>query len=251
MSESTKSSVTNVIEPTVPQPDEGPANLNSGMLKQRFRGYLPVVIDVETAGFNSQTDALLEIAAVLLDFNAQGDLVPVATHHAHIKPFEGANIEQSAIDFNGIDPYSPLRGAIDENDALKDIFKAIRKAQKAAGCQRSVLVGHNATFDHNFVMAAAARNSIKRNPFHPFVTFDTASLAALTLGQTVLAKACITAGISFDGKEAHSAIYDTERTAELFCWMVNRWRDLGGWPMPQIPSPGNEATAPHQPPGSN
>lgn len=235
MSESTKSSVTSAIEPSTPQSGEGQSSLNSGMLKQRFRGYLPVVIDVETAGFNSQTDALLEIAAVLLDFNAQGDLVPVATHHAHIKPFEGANIEQSAIDFNGIDPYSPLRGAMDENEALKNIFKAIRKAQKAAGCQRSVLVGHNATFDHKFVMAAAERNSIKRNPFHPFVTFDTASLAALTLGQTVLAKACITAGIPFDGNEAHSAIYDTERTAELFCWMVNRWRDLGGWPMPKLP----------------
>ena len=200
-------------------------------LKDRFRGYLPVVIDVETAGFNAGTDALLEIAAVLLDFDQQGKLVPVATHHAHIKPFEGANIEQSAIEFNGIDPYHPLRGAIDEEDALKDIFKAIRKAQKAAGCQRSVLVGHNATFDHNFVMAAAARHSLKRNPFHPFVTFDTAALAALTLGQTVLAKACLAARIPFDGNQAHSAIYDTERTAELFCWMVNRWQELGGWPL--------------------
>lgn len=202
-------------------------------MKQRFRGYLPVVIDVETAGFNAKTDALLEIAAVLLDFNEAGELVPVATHHAHVEPFEGANIEQSAIDFHGIDPANPLRGAIEESEAMKNIFKAIRKAQKAAGCQRSVLVGHNATFDHGFVMAAAERHSIKRNPFHPFVTFDTASLAALTLGQTVLAKACKTAGIPFDGHEAHSAIYDTERTAELFCWMVNRWRELGGWPLSQ------------------
>lgn len=207
------------------------SNQKPSELKHRFRGYLPVVIDVETAGFNASTDALLEIAAVLLDFDDQGKLVPVATHHAHIKPFEGANIEQSAIDFNGIDPYHPLRGAIDEDEALKTIFKAIRKAQKAAGCQRSVLVGHNATFDHNFVMAASARTAIKRNPFHPFVTFDTASLAALTLGQTVLAKACLAAGIRFDGNQAHSAIYDTERTAELFCWMVNRWQELGGWPL--------------------
>ncbi|MCL4409992.1 MAG: ribonuclease T [Gammaproteobacteria bacterium] len=200
-------------------------------IKDRFRGYLPVVIDVETAGFNPKTDALLEIAAVIVDFNDDGELVPVATHHAHIEPFEGANIEQAAIEFNGIDPFSPLRGARAEGEALRDIFKAIRKAQKAAGCQRSVLVGHNANFDHSFVMAAAERASLKRNPFHPFVSFDTASMAALTLGQTVLVKACHAAGIAFDGKEAHSAVYDTERTAELFCWMVNRYQSLGGWPL--------------------
>ena len=200
-------------------------------IKDRFRGYLPVVIDVETAGFNPKTDALLEIAAVIVDFNDDGELVPVATHHAHIEPFEGANIEQAAIDFNGIDPFSPLRGARAESEALRDIFKAIRKAQKTAGCQRSVLVGHNANFDHSFVMAAAERANLKRNPFHPFVSFDTASMAALTLGQTVLVKACHAAGIPFDGKEAHSAVYDTERTAELFCWMVNRYQSLGGWPL--------------------
>ncbi|QTF91619.1 ribonuclease T, partial [Halomonas sp. BM-2019] len=175
-------------------------------IKDRFRGYLPVVIDVETAGFNPKTDALLEIAAVIVDFNDDGELVPVATHHAHIEPFEGSNIEQAAIDFNGIDPFNPLRGAVPEEEGLRVIFKAIRKAQKAAGCQRSVLVGHNANFDHSFVMAAAERASLKRNPFHPFVSFDTASMAALTLGQTVLVKACHAAGIAFDGKEAHSAV---------------------------------------------
>lgn len=204
-------------------------------MKSRFRGYMPVVIDVETAGFNSQTDALLEIAAVLLDFDDNGVLKPVATHHSHVAPFAGANIEQAAIEFNGIDPHSPLRGAIAEDEAIKRIFTAVRKAQKSFGCQRSVLVGHNATFDHKFMMNAAERQNIKRNPFHPFVTFDTASLAALTLGQTVLAKACKAAGVEFDGNQAHSAVYDTERTAELFCWMVNRWRELGGWPPPAKP----------------
>lgn len=200
-------------------------------IKERFRGYLPVVIDVETAGFNAKTDALLEIAAVIVDFNDAGELVPIATHHAHIEPFEGANIEQAAIDFNGIEPFSPLRGAVPESEGLREIFKAVRKAQKAAECQRCVLVGHNATFDHSFVMAAADRASLKRNPFHPFVTFDTAALAALTIGQTVLVKACHAAGITFDSREAHSAVYDTERTAELFCWMVNRYKNLGGWPL--------------------
>lgn len=200
------------------------------MMKQRFRGYLPVVVDVETAGFNARTDALLEIAAVTLRFDEQGLLQLDQTIHFHVEPFEGANLEQAALDFNGIDPYQPLRGAVPESEALKEIFKLIRKSQKDADCQRCVLVGHNATFDHGFMMAAAERSSIKRNPFHPFVTFDTAALSALTLGQTVLAKACQAAGVAFDGQQAHSALYDTERTAELFCWIVNHYQQLGGWP---------------------
>jgi ribonuclease T len=200
------------------------------MMKQRFRGYLPVVVDVETAGFNAGTDALLEIAAVTLRFDEQGLLQLDQTIHFHVEPFAGANLEQAALDFNGIDPYQPLRGAVPESEALKEIFKLVRKAQKDVDCQRCVLVGHNATFDHNFMMAAAERSSIKRNPFHPFVTFDTAALSALTLGQTVLAKACQAAGIAFDGQQAHSALYDTERTAHLFCWIVNHYQQLGGWP---------------------
>ncbi len=94
------------------------------------------------------------------------------------------------------------------------------------------MVAHNATFDHSFTMTAAERAGLKRNPFHPFVTFDTAALSGLALGQTVLSKACIAAGMPFDGAQAHSALYDTEQTAQLFCEIVNRWKRLGGWPPP-------------------
>ncbi|WP_102505069.1 ribonuclease T [Salinivibrio kushneri] len=202
-------------------------------LKARFRGYFPVVVDVETAGFNAQTDALLEICAVTLKMDEQGWLMPDKKLHFHVTPFEGANLEPAALEFTGIrDPYSPLRGAVDEGEALREIFKLIRKEQKAAECQRTIMVAHNANFDHSFVMAAAERAQLKRNPFHPFATFDTAALSGLALGQTVLAKACQTAQIPFDNKEAHSALYDTERTAELFCEIVNRWKRLGGWPLP-------------------
>lgn len=202
-------------------------------LSGRFRGYFPVIIDVETAGFNAQTDALLEIAAVTVKLNEQGDLIPDKTFHHHVMPFEGANLEPAALEFNGIDPNCALRGAIEETDAMKALCKDIRKAQKEADCQRSVIVAHNATFDQSFVNQAIERCNIKRTPFHPFVSFDTTSLAALTLGQTVLVKACKAAGIEFDQKEAHSALYDAERTAELFCFMVNRYKSLGGWPLAQ------------------
>lgn len=200
-------------------------------LHHRFRGYFPVVIDVETAGFNSHTDALLELAAVTLKMDESGELHPADTFHYHITPFEGANLEPAALEFNGIDPDNPLRGAIDETEAMKALCKEIRKAQKAADCQRSVIVAHNAAFDQGFVNAAINRSNIKRTPFHPFVSFDTTSLAGLTLGQTVLVKACQAAQISFDQNEAHSALYDAQKTAELYCWMVNRYKNLGGWPL--------------------
>ncbi len=201
------------------------------LLCNRFRGYYPVVIDVETAGFNANTDALLEVAAVMVDMDEQGYLYPSDTLHFHIEPFEGANLEPAALEFNGIDPSNPLRGAVSEKEALTEIYKAVRKKQKALECNRSIMVAHNAAFDLSFMNAAADRAKIKRVPFHPFATFDTASLAGLTLGQTVLAKACKTANIPFDSKEAHSALYDTQRTAELFCYMVNKWKALGGWPI--------------------
>lgn len=200
-------------------------------LSNRFRGYYPVVIDVETAGFNAKTDALLEIAAALIDVDNENRLIIGQTLHFNVSPFEGANLEPSALEFTGIDPYNPLRMAVDESDALKAIFKEIRRKLKLYGCNRAVMVAHNSAFDMGFVNAAVERANIKRNPFHPFVSFDTTTLSALSLGQTVLAKACKTAGIEFDQKEAHSALYDTTKTAELFCYIVNRWQLLGGWPL--------------------
>ncbi len=202
---------------------------DSHSMATRFRGFLPVVIDVETGGFNATTDALLEIAATIIEMDESGFLHPGHSESYHIKPFAGANIEQAAIDFIGIDPFHPLRIASAEEDAINKIFRSVRKAIKSQGCNRAVLVGHNAAFDLNFVMAAAERCDAKRNPFHPFSCFDTATLAGLAYGQTVLAKACIEAGIQFDKSEAHSARYDTEKTADLFCTIVNRWKDLGGW----------------------
>ena len=97
-------------------------------------------------------------------------------------------------------------------------------------CTRAVLVGHNAWFDLGFLNAAITRAGIKRNPFHPFSCFDTATLAGLAYGQTVLARAVKASGASWDGREAHSAIYDAEKTAELFCNIVNRWDELNGFP---------------------
>ncbi|NLS55709.1 ribonuclease T [Hafnia alvei] len=209
-------------------------NLNT--LSARFRGFYPVVIDVETAGFDANTNALLEIAAVTLRMTDDGWLEPHETLHFHVEPFVGSVLVPEALAFNGIDPENPLRGAVSEYEALHAIFKAVRKGIKDQDCNRAVIVAHNAHFDHSFVMAAAERAGLKRNPFHPFATFDTAALSGLVLGQTVLAKACIAAEIPFDSTQAHSALYDTEQTATLFCELVNRWKRMGGWPLP-TPAP--------------
>ena len=214
------------------------------LFAQRFRGYFPVVIDVETAGFNSQTDALLEIAATTLILDeTTGQLSLDETIHFNVDPFEGANLEPAALEFTGIDPTNPLRGAVDEKKAITEIFKLVRKKMKAAGCQRSIIVAHNAAFDLGFVNAVTQRCSIKRSPFHPFVSFDTTTLSGLVLGQTVLAKACATAQIDFNNSEAHSALYDTEKTAELFCYIVNKWQQLGGWPLIQPEETAQESSA--------
>ena len=203
----------------------------------RFRGFLPVVIDVETGGFNAQTDALLEIAAVLIGMDDKGRLHAAEQFFFNVEPFEGANLEPAALEFTGINPLSALRGAVPEKDAMAAIFSAVRAEVKRTGCQRAIVVAHNASFDQGFLNQAAARCNLKRNPFHPFSSFDTATLAGLVYGQTVLARACAAAGIAFNNKEAHSAIYDCERTAEVFCDIVNRW------PAPYDVAASNESPA--------
>ena len=155
----------------------------------RFRGFLPVVVDVETGGFNANSDALLELAAVLVEMTPGGELRLGATHRYHIQPFHGSRIDPAALAVNGIDPYHPLRPAMPEKEALTQLFREVRKAVRDAGCTRAILVGHNASFDLGFLNAAAARADIKRNPFHPFSSFDTATLGGVALGQTVLSRA--------------------------------------------------------------
>jgi len=191
----------------------------------RFRGFLPVIVDVETGGFNSATDALLEVACVFVRFNGAGDLEPVDRHRYIVKPFEGARLDPASLEVTGIDPFHPLRIAMDEGDALRALFQEVRKEIKPTGCTRAVLVGHNAFFDLQFLNAAVERTGIKRNPFHPFSSFDTATLAGVAFGQTVLSRAVTAAGFTWNDEEAHSALYDAEMTAQLFCAVVNRFRE--------------------------
>jgi len=192
----------------------------------RFRGFLPVVVDVETAGFDPQRHALLEVAAVVIRMSEAGALEPAPTIACHVLPFLGSEIDPRALAFNKIDPDHPFRDAIPENEAVNRIMTPIRRVVKSSGCTRAILVGHNAGFDLGFITALVERTGYKHNPFHAFSVFDTVSLAGLVYGQTVLAKAAQYAGLGWDNREAHSAVYDAEQTARLFCSIVNRWREL-------------------------
>jgi len=195
-------------------------------MADRFRGFLPVVVDVETGGFNAKTDALLEIAAVFVDFGDGGILTRGETIRYHVKPFEGANMDPASLAVNGIDPHHPLRPAIDERDALQRIFREVRNVVRENNCQRAILVGHNAAFDLAFLNEAIERSAIKRNPFHPFSCFDTATLCGVAFGQTVLARAVAAAGFEWDEESAHSAAYDAEITTDVFCEVVNRFQPV-------------------------
>lgn len=203
------------------QPSSSPRRI-----AERFRGYLPVVVDVETGGFDADRDALLEIACVVIGMDSDGQLYPQPTVSTHVVPFPGANIDPRALEITGIDPDHPFRNALEERAALDHIFNPVRKALREVDCQRAILVGHNAAFDLGFLNAAIRRTGHKRSPFHPFSCFDTVTLGGLAYGQTVLGKLLVSAGLQWDANEAHSAVYDTERTAELFCRVVNRWKQM-------------------------
>lgn len=200
-------------------------NDGENLIAGRFRSYYPVVVDVETAGFDPVKDALLEVAVVFLEVNKDGMWSPLETISKHIQPFPGANLDRAALEFTGIDPEHPFRKeiAVSEKEALREIFQAVKRMMKQNGCSRAILVGHNPAFDLSFVNAAANRSGLTRNPFHPFSTFDTATLGGLAYGQTVLSRAVKAAGLEWEEEEAHSALYDAERTAELFCSIVNLW----------------------------
>lgn len=193
-------------------------------IARRFRRFLPVVVDIETGGFHAATDAVLEIAVVTIGLNEQGQFFPHPAFSQHVLPFVGARLDPKALAFNGIhDPYHPFRQAVSEQEALQTVFSHVKQALKGSQCERAIMVAHNALFDMGFLNAAIARTAIKSSPFHAFSSFDTVSLAGLAVGQTVLARAVRACGLEWDNAEAHSAIYDAERTAALFCHIVNQW----------------------------
>jgi ribonuclease T len=195
-------------------------------MAQRFRGFLPGVMDVETGGFDCTRHALLEIAVVVVRMDEEGFVHPEPVVSTHVEGFPGSELDPRSMEVTGIIPDHPFRAALPERQALDLVFRPVRAAMRESGCQRAILVGHNAAFDLGFLNAAVRRTGHKRNPFHPFSCFDTVTLGGLACGQTVLSRAVEASGRTWDAREAHSAVYDAERTAELFCDVVNRWKEM-------------------------
>ena len=191
------------------------------LLNQRFRKYLPVVVDLETGGFDPINNAILEIAVTLIGQNDKYELVVLDTHRYHIDPYKDLIVEQESLDFTKIKLDHPLRKAVSEKEALNELFKIINKAKSEYSCSRAILVGHNAHFDLAFIKESIKRNNIKKSPFHPFSVLDTVSLGAMHTQQTVLARVCESLSIDYDSNEAHSAAYDAEITAKDFCKIIN------------------------------
>ena len=192
------------------------------MLKNRFRKYLPVVVDIETGGFNPTSNAILEIAITLIE-EENKKLIVGETFRHHIVPFEGSIVEKESLEFTKINLDHPLRNAVTESEALNDLFKIINKAKNKYECSRAILVGHNAHFDNSFLTESLKRNNIKKTPFHKFSVIDTVSLGVLATGQTVLARICDKLNIDYDNDKAHSAAYDTVVTAQVFCSILNKY----------------------------
>ncbi len=204
---------------------KGPNEEQKEWMQTRFRSFMPVVVDVETGGFNAKTDALLEIAAVLIGVSDDMRLYAEKVLHHHVEPFENANLEEESLKVNQIDPFHPLRMAKPEKLVLENLFAEIRAALGRYRCSRAILTGHNASFDLKFLNAAVVRNGIANNPFHRFSSFDTVTLGALAYRQTVLAKIADASGLRWDESSAHSAIYDAKVTAEIFCAVFNQYPD--------------------------
>ena len=157
-----------------------------------------------------------------------GRLRRAETISVDVKPFEGAMINPRSLEFTGIDLDDPDRNPLVEKEALRQICLPVRKEVRATGCQRAIMVAHNPIFDLGFLNAMIERTAYKRSPFHPFSSFDTATIGGLVFGQTVLSRAVQAAGLEWNEANAHSAAYDAEKTADLFCSAVNRWKILTG-----------------------
>lgn len=206
---------------------------------ERFRGYLPVVLDLETGGFDNARNPLLEIGCQFVTWHKDRLELDEMFVWA-VEPFPDSVVDPASLKVTGIDLDDPDRGALPEKEALVALFREVRTRMKAAACHRAVLVAHNAAFDQGFMSTAVERCGIKRSPFHPFTTIDTASLGAVAYGHTVLSEVCRRAGIEFDNNQAHAAGYDAHCTARLFCEIVNAWpADTLAWA-----DSGGEAQAP-------
>lgn len=196
------------------------------LMEERFDGYYPIVIDIETGGLDKNSHPILQIGAVALSFNKEGKMIPYSECKINLHPTRDTTCHPHSLAIHGINPYDLQRKAVAPALALTALCKFVRQAQRAHGCRRSLIVGHNVSFDAQFIHTYIEKYKVKRSPFHPFVNFDTTSIAGLLTGSTKLLEAVQRLGITYDSEQAHDALYDAYITAQLFCKSTNLLQSL-------------------------
>ena len=187
-------------------------------MQNRFRGFMPVVIDVECGGFIPYRCTVGNCRSVVGD-SGDGSLAAWGNWRYHVQPFP-APTSNGVTRCDGLSILFTRYAQRFQRRSAHAIVQEISQAMKDNDCTRAILVGHNACFDLNFLNAAVARTEIKRNPFHPFSSFDTATLAGVAFGQTGYRsrfKRPESLGIRTNAFGA----YDAQQTADCFARSAN------------------------------
>ena len=113
-------------------------------LSERFRGYLPVVLDLETGGFDHQVNPILELACCFVQM--QDDRLSIKGQESwNVQPVDGMVVEPASLKVTGIDLDDPHRDAMDEASVLKDFFfgafrnEAVRLPSSDTGGSQRIL----------------------------------------------------------------------------------------------------------------
>jgi ribonuclease T len=195
-------------------------------IDSRFRGFLPVVVDLETGGLDATQSAILELAYSIPERAPDGRWRAGPVRDFQIAPFSGAVISDASLKLTGINLDDPRRAPQSEAKVFATLQADIAHALTVTGCKRAILVGHNTHFDLHFLLAMGRRLGVSESPFHPFCVLDTVTLGVLLYGHTVLARCVPAAGLEFVNRDAHSAAYDCLKTSELFVAVLNQYGAL-------------------------
>ncbi len=165
-------------------------------------------IDIETTGFNVETQEIIEIGCVIVKQN-DGVLGEVVEEfELKIKPERLDLADPEALSINGYNEAEWLF-AMTLEQAMK-VF-----AEKTKEC---IFAAHNAAFDWSFIAKAFATTQVENQMFYAKIDTISFALAKLHNNPEVtrysLGALCDYFGITND--RAHTALADTRATVEMY-----------------------------------
>lgn len=194
-----------------------------------------VVFDLETGGFWSYLNPILEIALIIVDVTGK----EVMRYENYIKPYNDKDgiplkVEEQALKANGIKMSEVMEKGISYQQLYKDLCDIFKKYK--SGRKKCVLVGHNiASFDVNFLEflfdLCEARNKKGQSALFNYVEDyleDTMWQSRKMWGHEdvdshQLGDCCRRANIEL--YDAHRAMNDTLATLNLFLFFLNLYRN--------------------------